>query len=192
MDPRPTLLRLRLRGRIDDPGDAESAALVAAGLATARRGALMLSAAGRSEADRVHRLTDEALATARDAYEQFLPRNRELIQVCNDWQVRPGGTPNDHRDHTYDWSVVDRLALIDDRAGPVIRRLGRRVEEFGGYRERLRAARRRVEDGERDWFTSPRIDSYHTVWMELHEHLLVATGIARGAEPEPATGTDRP
>src|SRR5918994_378376 len=42
------------------------------------------------------------------------------------------------------------------------------------------SARRRVEDGEHDWFTSPRIDSYHTVWMELHEELLVALGRERG------------
>ena len=35
---------------------------------------------------------------ARRAYERFLPLNRELIRICNDWQVRPGGVPNDHRD----------------------------------------------------------------------------------------------
>ena len=27
------------------------------------------------------------------AYERFLPLNRELIRICNDWQVRPGGVP---------------------------------------------------------------------------------------------------
>ena len=79
-------------------------------------------------------------------------------------------------------AVIDRLAAIDDRAGPIVRRLGTKVEEFGGYRPRLRHARTQVEDGERDWFTSPRIDSYHTVWMELHEHLLLALGLDRADE----------
>jgi hypothetical protein len=116
------------------------------------------------------------------AYEGFLPRNVELIRVCNDWQVRPGNVPNDHADTTYDWSVIDRLAAIDDRTGPLIRRLGRDLPDFDAYRPRLRAARAKVEDGDRDWFTSPRIESYHTVWMELHEHLLVALGIERAAE----------
>ena len=106
----------------------------------------------------------------------------ELIRVCNDWQVRPGNVPNDHADTTYDWSVIDRLTAIDDRTGPIIRRLGRDLPEFDGYRPRLRAARTKVEAGENDWFTSPRIESYHTVWMELHEHLLMALGIERATE----------
>ena len=54
------------------------------------------------------------------------------------------------------------------------------MPHFAPYRERLRSARRRVVDGEHDWFTSPRVDSYHTVWMELHEDLLAALGWERG------------
>jgi hypothetical protein len=33
---------------------------------------------------------------------------------------------------------------------------------------------------------SPLIDSFHTVWFELHEHLLATLGIERG-RPDPAT-----
>jgi hypothetical protein len=115
-------------------------------------------------------------------YESFGPLNREVLQLCTDWQVRPGGALNDHRDAAYDWSVIDRLAAVDERAGPLLRRLGGAVPWFAPYRERLRSARRRVEDGEHDWFTSPRVDSYHTVWMELHEDLLAALGRERGNE----------
>jgi len=113
-------------------------------------------------------------------YESFEPLNREVLQVCTDWQVRPGGAPNDHGDTAYDWSVIDRLTAVDERAGPLLRRLSGAVARFAPYRARLRSARRRVEDGEHDWLTSPRIDSYHTVWMELHEELLVALGRERG------------
>jgi hypothetical protein len=56
------------------------------------------------------------------------------------------------------------------------------VPRFGDYRSRLRAARTRVEDGDAAWLTSPRIDSYHTVWMQLHEDLLLALGRDRAAE----------
>jgi hypothetical protein len=113
-------------------------------------------------------------------YDSFEPLNRELLQLCTDWQVRPGGAPNDHGDASYDWSVIDRLTAVDERAGPVLRRLGGAVPHFAPFRERLRSALRRVVDGEHDWFTSPRLDSYHTVWMELHEHLLAALGRERG------------
>jgi hypothetical protein len=60
--------------------------------------------------------------------------------------------------------------------------LTRAVVRFADYRARLRAARRRVDDGESEWLTSPRIDSYHTVWMQLHEDLLLALGRDRETE----------
>jgi hypothetical protein len=124
----------------------------------------------------------QAEAECARAYEAFRSMNREVLQVCTDWQVRQGGAPNDHSDAAYDWSVIDRLEALDDRAGPLVRRLANADSRFGEYRERLRAARQRVVDGERDWLTSPRVDSYHTVWMELHEDLLAALGLERQAE----------
>jgi hypothetical protein len=121
---------------------------------------------------------------ARRAYERFLPLNRELVRVCSDWQVRPGGIPNDHRDAHYDWAVVDRLHALDERIAPVVSRLGRAVERFAGYRSRFGTALARVENGEPEWLTSPRLDSYHTVWMQLHEDLLLAIGGDRSIEPD--------
>ncbi len=118
------------------------------------------------------------------AYERFLPLNRELLRVCSDWQVRPGGVPNDHRDLRYDWSVVDRLRAIDDRSAPAINRLARVHTRFGSYRPRLRAALTFVDEGAFEWITSPRCDSYHTVWMQLHEDLLLALGVPRSSEDD--------
>jgi hypothetical protein len=112
-------------------------------------------------------------------YKAFLPLNREVLQMCTDWQIRPAGAPNDHADAAYDWSVIDRLEALDDRVGPLLRRLGDADARFAPYRDRLRAARQRVVRGERDWLTSPRVDSYHTMWMELHECLLAALGRER-------------
>jgi hypothetical protein len=142
---------------------------------------------GKERAARLHELRERTRlepgsreeSECAGVYESFGPLNRELLRVCTDWQVRPGGAPNDHFDAAYDWSVIDRLTAVDERAGPLLRRLGGSVPHFAPYRERLRAARRRVVDGERDWFTSPRVDSYHTVWMELHEDLLAALGLER-------------
>jgi hypothetical protein len=123
---------------------------------------------------------DEQLA--RRTYERFLPLNRELLRICSDWQVWPGGTPNDHLDVRYDWSVVDRLRALDERVAPVVSRLGRTVPRFAVYRPRLRAALAHVDNGDSDWLTSPRLDSYHTVWMQLHEDLLLAIGADRSNE----------
>jgi hypothetical protein len=179
------LHELRLRNLIDDPSDAVADLLVSRDFAHRRNGHLLLTPAGRAlhaEWARVPARTDAEAALTR-VYEAFLPLNRELVATCTAWQVRPGGVANDHTDAHYDWSCIDRLDAIDERAGAVVRRLSRAVERFGPYRPRLRSARLRVHDGEGDWFTSPRVDSYHTVWMQLHEDLLLALGRDRDTEP---------
>jgi hypothetical protein len=120
------------------------------------------------------------------AYRGFLKLNGDMLALCTDWQLRPveGGeqVPNDHSDVAYDAGVIARLGTIDDAVQPLCRDLEGCLERFAGYADRLAGARRRVEAGEQDWFTKPLIDSYHTVWFELHEDLLVTLGIDRAAE----------
>jgi len=176
MDARPVLLQLRLRGRIPHPGAAAAGPLVAAGHATERGEHLLLSPAGRVAAETEFLVDGEPATTVQAAYDRFAAHNADVIRVCHDWQSHPG-----------DAQVIERLATIDDRAGPAIRRLGTRVDQFSDYRGRLRHARTQVENGRAEWFASPRIDSYHTVWMELHEHLLVALGLDRAAESADTT-----
>jgi hypothetical protein len=176
------LHELRVRGTAPDEG-AVADRVVDAGFAIRRRSLLMLTPAGRAEADVRFRLTGtEQEEPVRAAYARFGPLNRGLIQICNDWQVRAGGVTNDHRDPVYDWAVIDRLVAHDQQTGPVVRSLSRQVPRFGQYRDRLREARRHVEAEEHDWLLSPRIDSYHTVWMQLHEDLLLGLGVERADE----------
>ena len=158
--------------------------IVEAGMATRAPKGLRLTPAGRDQHTtwaRVEIGSDTEAALER-AYQRFLLLNQELIRICNDWQVRPGGSPNNHADPTYDWSVIDRLVTVDERVGPILRMTAERVTRFASYRPRLRHARERVNEGEQEWLTSPRIDSYHTVWMQLHEDLLLALGHERASE----------
>jgi hypothetical protein len=130
-------------------------------------------------------------SSARDkvdaAYRRFLEINRELLTVCTDWQLHPNGgspVPNDHGDAAYDTSVVERLAGVDAVVGPICHDLASVLERFDRYRDRLSGALDKVRGGENEWFTKPMIDSYHTVWFELHEDLLVTLGIERHREGE--------
>ena len=174
---------VRLRGVVDGSDTTIEVRVVEAGLAARAPKGLRLTPAGRERHTQWARVRENEVEAAMErAYQRFLTLNRELIRVCNDWQVRPGGTPNDHADPTYDWAVVDRLSAIDDRVGPILRSASQQVVRFGAYRPRLRHARQRVNEGEHDWLTSPRIDSYHTVWMQLHEDLLLALGLDRASE----------
>jgi hypothetical protein len=47
------------------------------------------------------------------------------------------------------------------------------------YAAKLRTALNKVKAGEIAWLTKPLIDSYHTVWFELHEELILAVGLTR-------------
>ncbi|HEX2849918.1 MAG TPA: hypothetical protein VHN98_05175 [Acidimicrobiales bacterium] len=118
-----------------------------------------------------------------DAYHRFLAVNTELLGVCTDWQLRDG-VLNDHGDAAYDDAVIARLRRVDEVVQPVCVDLGAALSRLRGYGGRLGAALERVERGDRDWFAKPMIDSYHTVWFELHEDLLVTLGIERAKEAQ--------
>ncbi|HVF33329.1 MAG TPA: hypothetical protein VM933_09865 [Acidimicrobiales bacterium] len=116
-----------------------------------------------------------------DSYRRFLAVNNELLAVCTDWQLRDS-VLNDHTDAAYDQQVIARLRSIDERIQPVCGDLGAALERFDDYGPRFATAITKVEAGERDWFAKPMIDSYHTVWFELHEDLLATLGIERSKE----------
>lgn len=128
------------------------------------------------------------------AYGRFVELNQPVLQVCSDWQVVTDGDGalrvNNHRDTDRDARVVARLGELADAAVVVCDELAAALARFGSYRHRLDTARRRVESGDTRWFDAALIDSFHTVWFELHEHLLATLGIERGQQPAAAgTGT---
>ena len=78
--------------------------------------------------------------------------------------------------------IVARLQKVDEGVQPICAALTGVRGRFRTYGPRLAAARARVEAGEMEWLTKPLIDSYHTVWFELHEDLLCTLGIDRSKE----------
>ncbi|MBA2607939.1 MAG: transcriptional regulator [Actinobacteria bacterium] len=130
------------------------------------------------------------------AYLAFLDLNPGLLRVCTDWQLFPpidnktAPELNVHEDAAYDAEVLDRLFKIDGAAQPICAALADALARFSNYGPRLQEARRRVEAGEHDWMTKPMIDSYHSVWFELHEDLLATLGIERGSEPNDSNTED--
>ncbi|MHB1488433.1 MAG: MarR family transcriptional regulator [Acidimicrobiales bacterium] len=122
-------------------------------------------------------------------YRRFLEANADMLGVCTDWQMRPDGmepVPNDHSDPAYDAVIIERLEAIDDKIQPACAELAQVLERFSTYGPRLARALARVQAGEAEWFTRPLMDSYHTVWFELHEDLLATLGIERSREEVPA------
>jgi hypothetical protein len=118
-----------------------------------------------------------------DAYQGFLAQNGELLALCTAWQMRSGndGQPalNDHADRGYDDAVLVRLDRVHERIAPVLADLSAALDRFTPYATRLATAHAQVHRGGIDWLTRPLMDSYHTIWFELHEDLLVTLGIER-------------
>lgn len=177
------LHEVRLRGVFEAESGTTVTTLMEAGLVVrAPRGVRVTSEGRQAHAVWARVTSGETEAVVERAYKRFLVLNPELLRLCTEWQVRPNGATNDHTNPEYDWALFDRLSSVDDRVGPLVAGVARAVDRFGSYRKRLREARQNIENGAPDWFTSPRIDSYHTVWMQLHEDLLLALGKERASE----------
>ena len=170
--------------------------LAARDLVRFRDGALtgwLLTPAGRAEGERLLRADLAARgpdheSALRRAYEAFLARNTRLLEVCTDWQLKGGAAANvlnDHTDPDYDAGVVAALRALHADVAPIVEALAGLDPRFGQYGPRFRVALERVEAGDGDWFTKPLIDSYHTVWFELHENLLATLAIERSSEGQP-------
>ena len=178
------------RAGLDLPSvEAELSDLAEAGLARFRDGRLtgwMLTSEGRTECERTLAAEVGSCGVAdgvRAAYERFLALNDDMLRICTDWQTKDGGQQlNDHGDAAYDRAVIDRLATLHVEAMPICDDLAALLERFARYGPRLERALARVQAGETDYFTKPVIDSYHTVWFELHEDLLATLGIERTKE----------
>jgi hypothetical protein len=147
-------------------------------------GGWSLSRSGRA---RDEELVEEEMERtgARDrvhsCYESFLRLNPVFLQICTDFQLRRVGAShlvNDHSDPEYDAVVTSRLMDLDDSAQRVCEGLAGTLMRFDLYGSRLANALRRVLGGELG-YVSETLESYHSIWFQLHEDLLATLGIAR-------------
>ena len=115
-------------------------------------------------------------------YEQFEVINKSLKQIITDWQtIEIGGNkvPNEHSDEDYDRRIIDRLGDLHEQFETIIQRLALHVPRLAIYQKKLLAALESAEDGDIEWVSDIRRESYHTVWFELHEDLLRIMGRQR-------------
>ncbi|MFD8303770.1 hypothetical protein ACFV29_15670 [Streptomyces sp. NPDC059690] len=175
---------LVLRGMWRGRPESEHRPLVDAGLALVKGPVVLPTERAKATASRILRVAagseQEERITA--AYEAFLPVNRKIRDVCTAWQCRPDGTANDHSDSGYDAEVRESLEDVHEAIQPVLRRLERVLAGSGRYLTALEEALDHFDEGSPEWLASPLCDSYHTVWMRLHQELLLVLGISRAQD----------
>jgi hypothetical protein len=116
-----------------------------------------------------------------ESYPTFLALNERFKELCGSWQLKDG-SPNDHNDTVYDRRVIEQLLAVDHDVQPLCRSFGTVMERFSPYAHRLSHTAERVDAGAYDLFTGVMCGSYHDVWMELHEDLILTLGIDRAKE----------
>lgn len=178
---RDALISMVVRGMARGEASAEQQALAEASLILVKGPMMMPLPAGTTLVGDILRLAPDAPERERvmSTFHRFLPINRQLRDLCTSWQCRPDGSVNDHSEIGYDAQIRDRLDDIDDSVAPLLKRFTEDLPRLAPYRERLTVALTNLDEGDNAWFASPLIDSYHTVWMHVHQELLLTIGMSR-------------
>ncbi len=188
------LQAVRLKGRVseadlvatldEDPADvaATLAQLTAAGLLVQGK-ALRISPEGR---ERLNALLAEERSgidqnVLAQSYDAFRVVNNEFKALVSDWQIKDG-QPNSHDNPEYDAAVLNRLDNVHQQVSSVIATVTTLLPRLRPYAKKLNSAVAKVKAGDTIWLARPIIDSYHTVWFELHEELIAASGLTREGE----------
>ena len=143
-------------------------------------GAGKLAAADAFASERATAAVDDGRAAA--MLEEFHALDARMKDIVTAWQVRDVAGEqvlNDHSDADYDASLLDDLAVLDTDTADWLDPLARPVRQFRVYRTRLGQALDLTRGGDQRFVASPRVDSYHSVWFELHEHLIRLAGKRR-------------
>ena len=190
------LQAVRLKGRVQpdrlaetlraDPADVDNvvARLTATGSLVGDR-LLQLSRNGRDRLGELlaeERKSIDARAIA-NAYNGFSAINTEFKAAVTDWQLK-AGQPNSHDDTEYDAAILARIQAVHQQVVPIVATAAAQLPRLNNYSAKLQRALDKVTAGDISWLTRPLIDSYHTVWFELHEELIGAAGLTREAEAE--------
>lgn len=126
-------------------------------------------------------IVGDAAEGLRNHYEEFLQLNNRLKELCTAWQIRDG-KPNDHTDAAYDHARLTDLDALHHDSANMLEGFAAAISRFDAYRHRLATASARTLAGETNLFTGVMCGSFHDIWMELHEDLILMLGIDRRAE----------
>jgi pyruvate,orthophosphate dikinase len=161
--------------------------LAADGLVEISAGAFRLSADGKTVAEGLMAEDSDrwGLDAANAALDAFLALDGRMKETVTAWQMRDvDGTQtfNDHSDAAYDARVLGDLAALHADVSAWLTPLAAGLPRLATYGTRLDRAARLAADGDPKYVASPRVDSYHGAWFELHEDLILLAGRTRADE----------
>ncbi|MDJ0923199.1 MAG: pyruvate, phosphate dikinase [Acidimicrobiia bacterium] len=129
------------------------------------------------------------LENAVQALDDLLPLDLRMKEIMTGWQLREvegQQVINDHSDEAHDAAILADFGALHVDAGVWLGSLAEGLPRLESYVARLDRAAGLVDEGNTDYLASPRLDSYHNVWFELHEDLILLADRTR--EEEVAAG----
>ena len=124
-------------------------------------------------------------ADAVAALDAFLALDHRMKDTVTAWQMREvdgAQAFNDHSDADYDAAVLAQLGALHADATAWLKPLASALPRLATYHERLERAAAMAREGDGRYVASPRVDSYHSTWFELHEDLILLAGRNRADE----------
>jgi pyruvate,orthophosphate dikinase len=160
--------------------------LLGNGLIVSVGGSLRLTDAGKAKGqDLLGTDRNQWGAAAMAALDDFLALDHVVKDTVTAWQLRDtSGQPvaNDHADAAYDARVLDRLSGVHADVTQWLTPLAYQLSRLATYATRLGRALEAARAGDRRFVASSQVDSYHSVWFELHEDLIRLAGRNRADE----------
>jgi len=133
----------------------------------------MLTPAGRGHHEKLRdEFFTEPLHALERAYEAFLQLNQDFKEMTMKWQTEADGDPS---------VILAVLDALNEELQQVLLEASKSVRRFRLYEARFDWALLAFKDGESDALAKPMSGSYHDIWMELHEDLLLVLGRERTA-----------
>jgi len=131
------------------------------------------------------------IAAITQVYDQFCVINGAFKSLMHRWQLRMVDgqeVPNDHTDSAYEAAIIADLGSIDDKLQPILRDAAIQAPRLQTFKPRFADALAAVRAGDKTMMARPLVDSYHTVWFELHEELIALSGRTRADEAAAGRG----
>jgi len=151
--------------------DAEAAGLVASG----PRG-FRLTAEGRARVADALRVEREGLdhATMLDLYERFGRIDRKFKELVTEYQLSDAPT-------RFSWAIAG-MSDVHPAVQELVAGATELVPRLAPYRGRFESAMEHLARGDEKYLVSVTLDSYHTIWFQLHEELIELAGSTRTDE----------
>lgn len=118
-----------------------------------------------------------------DIYEQFKKVNNTFKETITDWQMikKESGELeiNDHSDSEHDKNILQRIYNVDSIIQKFFIDLIKVIPRYEIYLNRFSRAMENIKSGKIHYIAKFSVDSYHTIWFQLHEDLIKLLGDKR-------------